>query len=234
MSYIDIIFIGIVIVNGFIAYSRGLIKTVFNFLSTIVALIITYLFSPTVSEFIRKNTGLYQILKQKIGQSLNIEGFVNQAVTPQEQIGVIQNLEIPDFMKEVLLRNNNTEIHHLLDVSGLGDYVSSMIATMIINALSFVLVFVIAIIVLNILANVLDLIAKLPIIRQANKLAGLIIGIVWGFVLNWVVCLIIYAIAGFQQDGNLLQIIGESPVASFFYNNNILIDFVTDVTKTLI
>ena len=52
---IDIILILIVLLSIFLAYRKGLIKTIFSFFGTILALILAFLLSGPVGSVIDKN-----------------------------------------------------------------------------------------------------------------------------------------------------------------------------------
>lgn len=233
MSYIDIIFIGIICVSGLMAYYNGMIKTLFSFFSTIIAVVIAYLFYPSLSNFIINNTKLLTNIQEKVGKALDLEGLAKGVVSKQDQISLINNLEAPNLIKELLLSNNNPEIYKLISVQGIVEYISNMISRIVINAMSFVILFLISIIFLTIMSYLLGFIAKLPVLKQLNNLAGLIIGVVWGILINWIICVAIYVLIGFKGDGELLVMINESVISKIFYNNNPLIELIIDVTKTL-
>lgn len=233
MSYLDYAFIGIILISGLIALNRGLILTVFSFCSLIVSIVLSYLFYPTISNFLMNNTGLFDTIKLKIMNSLELENVAQSVVDRQGQIEMINGLQVPPILKNMLISNNNPEVYNLLEAGGIAEYIGGLLATVVINAISFIILFIGISIVLKIFAGVLDLITKLPVIHQLNKMGGLILGSMLGILIVWIVCVGMSVIIGVQGDSELLQIIDSSPVVSFFYENNLLIWFITDMSKTL-
>ena len=234
LSYLDMIFIGIIVINGLSGLGRGLIRTVFDLVSTIVSLIAAYLFYPYVAELIKRYTHLYDFFQDKIASGLNLEKLSESVLSKQDQLEFIKCLNMPGILKESLIANNNSEIYRLMDVSTIEEYISGFISSMVINALSFVGIMVAAGIIIAILVSVLELAAKLPVLKEANRLGGLIVGSAFGIIHVWILCLILSIIIGYQGNGQLLGLIETSPIASFFYEKNMLIRFISDITKTIL
>jgi len=80
----------------------------------------------------------------------------------------------------------------------------------------------------------LDLISKLPLLNGVNKTAGLLAGLLHGLVIVWVFFLIITVFGGTKIGQQALEMIGESEILSFIYNNNLLLKFITSATKMLL
>lgn len=235
MTYLDFIFIGILVIGSAIAAAQGLIKTVFGFASTLVAMIFAYLFYPVLGEFFINNTGIYDAIQLKIVEALDLEELARQVISSSDGVNMIENLALPDFLKQVLLENSNMEVYKLLGVDGvhqIGDYVSRFLATMAINALSFILLFILAVIIIGLLAHLLDLIAKLPVLKQINHIAGFAVGLVLSMLLLWVISLVLFFATSLQGTTELQLLIEQSPFVQIFYENNLLLDTLTDVTKT--
>lgn len=53
----------------------------------------------------------------------------------------IEELKLPQSVKDVLLENNNSEFYRLLGVDQFGEYISTCLSDMLINTLGSVLVF---------------------------------------------------------------------------------------------
>lgn len=228
MTYLDLIAIAIIGFSTLIAYKRGLLKTLFGLGSTIIGIVIAYLIYPILSSWIIKNTGFYGVLQDKIGKGLKLENAA-QVVSPQDKIEFINALELPQFIKKILINNNNSEVYRLLDVSDLKEYVVSVIAKIALNAIVFILVLIIASIAIKLILNALDIITKLPVIHQMNQLGGLLLGAVWGVIVVYILCIILSVSASFQKDEKLLLQINNSPVIEFFNNHNLLMDQIDSI-----
>lgn len=234
MTLLDMIVLGVLATFMYIGFKRGLIKTLFGLASNIIGIIIAYIIYPYVSAFLLKNTGLKKFIQGKISESLRLSELAGSAVGKQAQEAAVDSLKIPKFFKELLVNNNNDEVYRLLDVTSLQDYISGTLATVAINALTFILVAVIVILIMNILSGSMNLISKLPIISQANHMGGLIAGTAWGVTILWLGGLFLTFVSSMQKGGELMALLGKSPIALFFFQENLLMGFVADFTKTLI
>ncbi|MBC7960738.1 MAG: CvpA family protein [Vallitaleaceae bacterium] len=234
MSYLDYVFLGILFLCIGIGYSKGLIKTLYGFVSTLIGLFLSYAFYPVVSAFLIKSTGLYKFIMEKVIKTLKLEQLVKGVTSPNDQIQLIQDLKVPHFIKKTLIHENNPVVYDLLKASGLEEYIGGTIATIVINALAFLIVFVIVLLLMRIIALLLHFVSKLPVVHQMDKLGGLAIGIIQGTLIVWVVCTVISFMIAVQGNEKLLLLIERSPVVQLFYNNNLLVEFIGNITKTLI
>lgn len=234
MSYLDYIIIGIIIISGIIAYKRGLIKTIYSFFSLAIGIGLAYILYPRISAFLMKYTGIYSALVNKIIKSLNLEELAQNKITPNDQLEMMDQLQVPQFMKLVLKENKNPEAYNLLKATKLEEYIGGTIATIAINAITFLLVLILSMLLLKIIANVLDLVSKLPVLHQLNKVGGLAIGLTQGVVLAWIFCLVLSIIVSTQSNEKLLTLVNQSPVVNFFSKNNILVIFISNITKILL
>jgi uncharacterized membrane protein required for colicin V production len=234
MTWIDGAFLGIIVVSTLIALSKGFIRTLFGFASMIISLFLTYTIYPYVSEFIIKNTEIFNAIKTKVISALNLEDIAKNAISPQAQIDVVNKLAIPKKLKDILIANNNTEVYKMMGVDGIGDYIGGVFATIAINVISFILVYFLISISLGIVVRVIDLISKLPVLHQINKMAGAILGSVIGVLIIWVVCTVFAVIMTVKVDSGIALVLDESSIGKFFFNTNPMMQYVSDITKTIV
>lgn len=234
MSYLDYILIGIIIICAIVALNRGLIKTVYSFFSLAIGIGLAYFLYPKVSSFLMKYTSLYITLANKAVKSLKLEDMAANKVTPQDQLELMDQLQVPQFMKMVLKENKNPEAYNLLKATKLEEYIGGTIATIAINAITFLVVLVLSLLILKIITNALDIVSKLPVLHQLNKAGGLLIGIVQGVVLVWILCVVLSIVTTFQSNDKLLLLVNQSPVVNFFNNHNLLVSFISNITKILL
>ncbi|PKM93277.1 MAG: hypothetical protein CVU84_16805 [Firmicutes bacterium HGW-Firmicutes-1] len=231
LSYLDYIFIGIIVLTAIIAFGRGLIKTIYSFFSLIIGMGVAYTLYPKVTTLLFKYTNVYASMVSKIIKALNLEKLAQNQVTPQDQLQVIDKLKVPQFLKIVLKENKNAEVYDLLKATKLEEYIGGTIATIAMNALAFLLVLILTVFILKIVSHALDIISKLPVIHQLNKVGGLAIGLVQGVVLVWILCIALSFITSIQTDDKLFLLIEKSPLVKYFYNHNLLVNFISNLTK---
>ncbi len=227
MNWTDIVVLIILVLSTINAYNIGFIKAFVNFFSTIISLIMAYTLYPIVSKILIKSSW-FEVIKTTISQNINIQEKT-QELTLNAQTTIINNLELPDFLKSMLVQNNNIEIYKLFNVTQLQDYIATYIATICINIIAMIGTFILVLIILKVLAISLDLISKLPIINSINKSIGAILGLVQGVIIIWILCSIA---TFFYSNPNLQPIllsIQQSAIASIFYNNNLINLMITKI-----
>lgn len=234
MGYLDYALIIIILICAGVGYNKGLIKMIYSLSSTIIGIFLAYFLYPQVSALLIKHTGLYNFIMNKAIQALNLKELARNAVTSQDQMQVIQNLKIPSFLKKILIDDNNPVVYNLLKATGVEEYIGGTIATIAINALAFLIVLLVVMILLNIIAQVLNLVSKLPVVHQLNKVGGLAIGLAQSVIFIWIVCILLSFVIALQGDEKLLLLVDQSPLVKIFYNNNLILKFISSLTKTLI
>ncbi|PKM49468.1 MAG: hypothetical protein CVV02_16125 [Firmicutes bacterium HGW-Firmicutes-7] len=231
LSYLDYIFIGIIVLTAIVAFGRGLIKTIYSFFSLIIGMGVAYTIYPKVTAFLIKHTNIYGVMVAKIIKALKLEELAQNKISPSDQLEVIDKLKVPQFLKVVLRENKNIEIYDLLKATKLEEYIGGTIATIALNALAFLLVVILTVIILKVVSHALDIVSKLPVIHQLNKIGGLLIGCVQGIVFVWLVCIALSFIVSQQADDKLFLLIERSPLVKYFYNNNLLVTFISNLSK---
>ena len=226
-NYLDIavvIFIAFFAIKG---YLLGFVKMCFGFLPPIASVVAAKVLSPFISTILR-GTFIFYAIKNGVSEYIGIDKVIENAVS-QSQNNVISGLNLPEFLKNSLLENNNPVVYDILNVSGLEDYISGYIANVCLNALSVVIVFVAVFVALKIILKTMDIISKLPVINLFNSTGGVIAGFVYSVFLLWVIGIVLmffYSNANFAPFFKLLE---DSTVAGFLYENNLLLFLVLGI-----
>ncbi len=218
------------VVVAFIVYHvidglrRGFIRKVVSALSLVVTLaLVTYL-TPQITTFIQEHTSLHENLQEKCSELFLNEEYNEDVKT--DQVLMIENMDLPENIKEMLLENNNTEAYNLLEVSGFHDYVGAYLANMIINALAYLISFVVIWTAIRAILLALDVVTMLPILHGINKLAGGVLGIVYGVVLVWIAFLLVTILCNGDLGRQFFALIRENPFLLFLYNQNVIMKIV--------
>lgn len=221
VNYVDIAVIGIIALNALIAYRRGLIMTIYRFTYLIINIVLTKMFYPVVSGFIIANTKLLEFFTEKISGILNLETLASK-LSVGDMAGTINGLQLPEFIKQALVENNNYEVYNLLGVGEFGDYIATYLGKWTINILSMILVFIVVSIGIKIIVQFFDLVAKLPILNSLNKMSGLAIGVIMGVTMVWLLCVVINVFYTLDILQPVITMLESSSVAKWFYENNLL------------
>ena len=226
-----ILTIGILIGSVIVGAVRGFVKTFFAAFSVIIALIAATQLSPYVGKVIQHTpiyTGIAVQIEEKMDEQT--EGIADRVV---DQIDTIAEFQIPGFIKDALIENNNSQMYDALGVYDFNEYVAAYMACLVINAASFLIVFLTAYIMIKIIEGALNLISKLPVLHSINTMGGLICGLVHGLIIIWLLGVVIMALA-WTGPGMWASIqINEDPILGFIYNNNLIVLVLTNMGKLL-
>lgn len=221
LFWVVVVFIGYHVIDGL---HRGFIRKAVSALSLIVTLVLVTWLTPQITTFIHDNTSLHQSLQEKCSE-IFLSGEYNEEVKT-DQVLMIESMDLPENVKEMLLENNNTEAYDLLEVSGFHDYVGAYLANMIINALAYLISFVIVWTAIRAILLALDVVTMLPVLHGINKLAGGALGLVIGVVLVWVAFLLVTILCNGDLGRQFFELINSNPFLLFLYNQNVIMKIV--------
>lgn len=158
----------------------------------------------------------------------------NEQLSAAEQSKVIENLPIPEALRNSLEENNNAAVYKELGVENFTDYIGSFISNICLNIIGYIITFLIVFFALQILMLLFNVVDKLPVIHGINHFAGAILGIVKGFLILEILLLLLipFSSGGFGQK--VLMQVENNGFLSLLYHKNLLIQFVMNIVmKTL-
>ena len=229
MNILLVIVILIIAGCSFAGYKAGFIKTIFSMVSVIAALIITSVIAPAVSSGLQSSEKVMNYFAEKTESVLGLEDVKNIEIS--KQLSFINDLNLPEAIKEALIENNISDVYESLDVDSFVDYITTSVAVYIISAVSFIGVFIVAVIALRILCVVLDIISKLPLLNGLNKITGLAVGFVHGILIVWVFMALITAFGATSIGSSAMTMIGESKFLGTIYDYNIITKYLFKISK---
>ncbi len=216
-----VVFIGYHVFDGI---HRGFIRKAVSAVSLVLTLaLVTYL-TPLITNFIVEKTPLYGNLQEKCSE-LFINTDYDESIKT-DQVLMIENMDLPENIKELLLENNNHEAYEILEVSAFREYIGAYLANMIIHALTYLISFIIVWTAIRLVLLALDVVAMLPILHGLNKLAGGVLGFVFGVALVWIAFLVVTIFCNGDVGQTFFALICESPALLFLYNQNIIMKIV--------
>lgn len=203
---------------------KGFLRLAVSMVSLIATLLIVNMVLPEASAMLKENTQLRSWIEQGVSKvaGLASEEDEAQAGMPSQQRQLIEDLNLPEELKDVLIENNNNEIYKALGVEAFNDYVGSYLVNIVLNVLGFILMFIIVYMLIYLMTNWLDLVVKLPILSGLNKIAGAVLGGVQGVFYLWIISLVVMAFSGTAWATVVIQWIEESRWLSFLYHYNII------------
>lgn len=226
---------------------RGLIKSVVKLVIMSAALFIAYILTPFVSGFISDRTGIKDSISNKTyeairrvaetrvieslgGDAQNIDSKVIDEITDvtlaveparNQQVDIIRGMNLPEFMTNAIIANNNDDMRKKLGVDNFYKYLAGYISHMIINALAFVISFALIFIIANIIYFAAGIVSRLPIIGGIDRIGGAALGFFEALLVTWLLFIAISIISNLQIGENLVKQINGSGLLKFIYDKNI-------------
>lgn len=219
---IDAIVIVILLIFAGVGYRRGLIRSAVTLLSSVGALILSFIIYPAINTFL-KVTPIYTHLYEKTLERLQGidfgKGLQSQGETIMSEINWL-----PQLLTQQVKDNNNAVMYKLLGTETLTEYVAVYITQLIIALLAILVTWVIIKIMLTGgLRTMGGIIERLPVISTFNHGGGLLLGIVKGLLMFSLVGLMIPIFIDQPLFQQLLEGIQGSVLGNWLYENNLIV-----------
>lgn len=143
-----------------------------------------------------------------------------------EQTELIDNLPLPEALRDLMLDYNNKEGYASLGVSTFQDYVINFIATMILNVLSFIIAVIVVQVFLWVAIAALDVLSHIPLIGILNRLLGLILGLLQALFFIWLFFLVLSMMSTTETGLQLMNMVQRSSFLGYLYDSNLFMQIV--------
>ena len=231
-DYYLLIAVLIVLVGGAVkGYRKGFLRLAVWFAVLIASLFIVTRVSPYVSDFLIKNTTLYDNIRKKIitaYENKNEEDLKGIEGEPEgdRDDDVIDSFGFPALISDTLKTNNTSEIYNKLAVTIFRDYIAGYLSALSIRAGSFVGLFVLLAIVWFILITAVRILEKIPVLKTFNRLLGMAMGMTLSLVFVWVFFLATMMFFGNSFGSWVFAQVRASRMLTYLFNNNILFELI--------
>lgn len=225
-----VVFFILMVANG---YRIGLIRSVFFCGTSVLALVFASQCYQFVGKGIDQYTNLSKTIETSIEKNLELKPTKNKKVKRTEQTKKIQEMKLPQSIKDSLIENNNTEIYDALKVSGFYEYIAGYLSKTVINGIAYIITFLVGCIIIRLLLRILDFITEIPILHGLNCAGGMILGAIEALIGIWLFFLVITIMGSTEFGQTMYGYINDNVVLSILYNNNYLLVLLTNMSKLL-
>ena len=225
MNILDLIIIGVIALCALNGFRRGLIKTVFRFISFFAAIFLAGRLYPLISRILRE-TPLYASLTEAVKNSLGLQSFFRDSAQ-MSQAELFNNLPFPQGLLDMLTKNNNFDMYELLRVSTVEDYIGGFFANIILNIIAMAAVFFAVLIIMSIIGGVLDIVGKLPVINTFNRAGGLAAGLLIGTAVTWLLLAAASLLFATPANEGINQLVEGSLIAKKMFDGQFLLNWVS-------
>ena len=159
------------------------------------------------------------------------EGKLAQEGDSQKQNQFIQQLPVPDSVKNILIENNNSQGYQQFVAQSFGEYVSHAIATIAVSIIGMIVTFVLISVILHLAAGLLNGIFSLPILSFFNHVGGALLGAVQGIFIVWIIFLVLSLFWDTSWAQSALAMIKENSMTDYLYENNLVAYFLSQLLQ---
>ncbi len=230
LTYVILIFTALAVFRG---ARKGFLRMALSMGFLVLVLLITIWLNPKVGDYLRSQEGFYGKIEDSCSKYLDSNFWKEvpeeAGKTPEMQENLIEQLPVPQVLKDKLTENNNTEVYDLLQVESFKDYLAGSLAYWICSAIAFVVTFVLAVLVVQLIMCALDLLTELPGLSLVNTLGGMALGLLQALVGVWVFFVAVTMLCNTQVGAYLLNEISKDIFLNILYENNILLKLLFSV-----
>ena len=210
MSIIADICLGAIFIAAFVYWhNKGLVKSVWKIVALAATIILVIFLKDPAIDYI-SHTKIAENLYNSLSQIITIP--------PGGGVNIAESLNLPEVVQGSLQIGIDSS---LSSAEAIKNAAASALTDAIINIGVCALLFIIIRLVLMLAYIIVDSATKLPVIKGTNKLLGGLLGVVN---ILFIVFLALMLLAMYMpSDSGMYEIINNSYLVKFLYNNNILL-----------
>jgi uncharacterized membrane protein required for colicin V production len=205
IDVIIVIFVGYLFFQG---YRKGFILTVFDTLGIIISFFLSREMYHFAENFLLNNTKLFVKLHDYFEAKLSVSTVNNISKIPVELQKFVNNIMASEASDTFAIFVDNTSL-------------------LVIRSISFVVTFLAIYAILLILTTIINTVMKLPLLNLTNRLLGAFMGIVKSVILLYLIFALATPLISFMYDKPLAQSVLDSESSKIFYDNNIILNYLS-------
>ena len=222
MNYVDIIvivFVGLIILEG---YKKGLIKMLFELAGLIVAFFLSKELSFIVQQFLTENTKFYGRVHDFFQTKAQWLTEIIQEGTADVINKLQEGLKLPQEMKTLFIQSYESGAN-----TNSFDVFVNLITDFVMKSISFLITFLIIYFILLMAVSILNTFVKLPLLNISNKVGGAVIGVGKALIILYIVFALASPLIAFMPDNKLVKGVNNSNSGKIFYDNNIILNYLS-------
>lgn len=222
-TWLGIAVLALIAAACIMGFRKGFVKEIVSVFFMLISFLLVWAVNPYVNTFVKEYTPVYDTIQDKC-QTLVSEQIGNKkTLDKEEQNQVMENMELPDLLKNALVENNTAETYRYLAVSTFTEYISDSLAVMAVNGISFLISFVLSAAVIKLLGFILNVLTKLPVINGINKIAGAAVGGIKCIIFIWIAFLVLTLLCNTTLGQQGMALIQQDSFLNFLYSQNVFV-----------
>ena len=222
-TWLGIAVLALIAAACIMGFRKGFVKEIVSVFFMLISFLLVWAVNPYVNTFVKEYTPVYDTIQDKC-QTLVSEQIGNKkTLDKEEQNQVMENMELPDLLKNALVENNTAETYRYLAVSTFTEYISDSLAVMAVNGISFLISFVLSAAVIKLLGFILNVLTKLPVINGINKIACAAVGGIKCIIFIWIAFLVLTLLCNTTLGQQGMALIQQDAFLNFLYSQNVFV-----------
>lgn len=245
---LDFIIIGMLILSIWLGYKKGLTKSLLKIFSFLIAIVISLILYKPIANLVITQTDIVNNLQNTIvnkfkdeeeknnklksynSENNEIENKNNEESIEKEEIETYEKQEevteknfkniFNKYIEEKIIESANEAKEYVIEKA------SKEIAIFIVNICVYIFLLIAIRIILIFIKALAELITKIPGIKQCDELLGGIYGCLRALIIILAIVTVLSIIISITSSDWLIEIINQTFITKFIYENNIIIKII--------
>ena len=222
-TWLGIAVLALIAAACIMGFRKGFVKEIVSVFFMLISFLLVWAVNPYVNTFVKEYTPVYDNIQDKCQTMVSEQIGNKKTLDKEEQNQVMENMELPDLLKNALVENNTAETYRYLAVSTFTEYISDSLAVMAVNGISFLISFVLSAAVIKLLGFILNVLTKLPVINGINKIAGAAVGGIKCIIFIWIAFLVLTLLCNTTLGQQGMALIQQDAFLNFLYSQNVFV-----------
>lgn len=222
-TWLGIAVLALIAAACIMGFRKGFVKEIVSVFFLLISFLLVWAVNPYVNTFVKEYTPVYDTIQDKCQTMVSEQIGNKKTLDKEEQNQVMENMELPDLLKNALVENNTAETYRYLAVSTFTEYISDSLAVMAVNGISFLISFVLSAAVIKLLGFILNVLTKLPVINGINKIAGAAVGGIKCIIFIWIAFLVLTLLCNTTLGQQGMALIQQDAFLNFLYSQNVFV-----------
>ena len=222
-TWLGIAVLALIAAACIMGFRKGFVKEIVSVFFMLISFLLVWAVNPYVNTFVKEYTPVYDTIQDKCQTMVSEQIGNKKTLDKEEQNQVMENMELPDLLKNALVENNTAETYRYLAVSTFTEYISDSLAVVAVNGISFLISFVLSAAVIKLLGFILNVLTKLPVINGINKIAGAAVGGIKCIIFIWIAFLVLTLLCNTTLGQQGMALIQQDAFLNFLYSQNVFV-----------
>ena len=213
-TWLGIAVLALIAAACIMGFRKGFVKEIVSVFFMLISFLLVWAVNPYVNTFVKEYTPVYDTIQDKCQTMVSEQIGNKKTLDKEEQNQVMENMELPDLLKNALVENNTAETYRYLAVSTFTEYISDSLAVMAVNGISFLISFVLSAAVIKLLGFILN---------GINKIAGAAVGGIKCIIFIWIAFLVLTLLCNTTLGQQGMALIQQDAFLNFLYSQNVFV-----------